>query len=318
MRTLIDMHCHFLNAPYLEMLKRHGAELEDGFPLPVFSMTGLQTLRERCAITYSLLSVSSPQPYFDDTQESQEICRSLNEDMAALQKSNHAGIGFMAVLPLPDVAAALTETRYALDTLKARGVKLASNSRGLYLGDPRLDPLMEELNARQSLVCVHPHRPAALTEALFPSGPVPLYEFLADTTRALLNLIGHDVILRYPRIRWIVPHCGSFLPNILDRVTALAPVLQNRCLMGKVAVQESVSRLCFDLSGTPAPHLLKWLLTITTPENLIYGSDFPFTPLSTIESNLKGLEKLLESPELQEHAEKICSGNAGKLLRPAP
>lgn len=66
-----------------------------------------------------------------------------------LVKAQHEGrFLFCAALPLPDVDAAIREAVYALDTLHADGVKLASNSRGLYLGDPALDPLMEVLNER--------------------------------------------------------------------------------------------------------------------------------------------------------------------------
>lgn len=49
-----------------------------------------------------------------------------------------------------------------------------------------------------------------INENIFIAGLVPLFDFIADTTRAVLNLIGNDVILRYPNIAWIIPHCGSF------------------------------------------------------------------------------------------------------------
>lgn len=69
-----------------------------------------------------------------------------------LVKAQHEGrFLFCAALPLPDVDAAIREAVYALDTLHADGVKLASNSRGLYLGDPALDPLMEVLNEHGAL-----------------------------------------------------------------------------------------------------------------------------------------------------------------------
>lgn len=39
-----------------------------------------------------------------------------------------------------------------------------------------------------------------------------------------------------------------------------------------------VARLHYDLAGFPIPRQLDALLTMTTPEHLHYGSDYPFTP----------------------------------------
>ena len=76
--------------------------------------------------------------------------------------------------------------------------------------------MLEELNKRHAICNIHPHRSKPINENIFTTGPVPLFEFIANTTRAVLNLIGNDVILRYPNITWIIPHCGPFLPNIYE------------------------------------------------------------------------------------------------------
>ena len=142
---------------------------------------------------------------------------------------------------------------------------------------------------------------------------MPLFEFLADTTRAVLNLISNGVLMRYPNITWIVPHCGAFLPNIYDRYIGIAKVLIPQGLMKEVDVQKSVQRLYFDLSGNPAPHLLDWLLTITLPDHILYGSDFPFTPSVQIKNNLTALLKMLDQPELASYKSRILYRNA-KIL----
>lgn len=77
---------------------------------------------------------------------------------------------------------------------------------------------------------------------MFSAGPVPLFEFIVDTTRAVLNLIGNDVILRYPNITWIIPHCGSFLPNIYERFIGMSKILIPQKMMKAVNVEESFKR----------------------------------------------------------------------------
>lgn len=107
----------------------------------------------------------APQPYYGDTAESAACIRKVNE-AAARAKADHPGrFIFCAALPLPDVGAAVREAIYALDTLGADGVKLATNSRGQYLGDPALDTLMAVLNSRKAVAIIHPHRPTPCNEA---------------------------------------------------------------------------------------------------------------------------------------------------------
>ncbi len=312
---IIDIHAHFTTPEYLEMLERHNAILEDGFPIPGWTLEDHIKLMDECNIQWTLLSLSTPQPYFKGSDhESVRLCRHLNEQLAKIKNEHPQCFGFQACLPLPNVDASIEEAIYALDTLNANGIKFPSNSRGLYLGSSELEPLMVELNKRHAVCNIHPHRPEPIKEGIFSSGPVPLFEFLADTTRAVLNLISNGVILRYPDITWIIPHCGSFLPNIYDRFVGLSKVLIPQGLMQPVDIEESFKKLYFDISGNPAPNLLKWLLAITTPEHIMYGSDFHFTPANQIHDNLNSLLHLLDQPDLAPYKNKILYDNAKTLF----
>ena len=291
--NLKDYHAHYTSEEYLDFLDKHSALLEDGFPIPKYDYKEHLALMDELGIKWSLLSVSTPQPYFDGfDEESRKMCRKLNEDMAELKAKYPSRFGFQAILPLPNVEAAIEEAIYCLDVLHADGVKLASNSRGLYLGDSSLDVLMDELNKRNVMCNIHPHRPEPIKEGVFSAGPVPLFEFLSDTTRAVLNLIANGVIERYPNIKWIVPHCGSFLPNIYDRFVGMSKILVPLKMMNEIDIKNSFSKLYYDTSGNPAPNLLNWLLTITTKDHILYGSDYPFTPSNQVKGNLEALKQL--------------------------
>ena len=139
---IIDIHSHFLTSEYLKFLEKQKALLEDGFPLPKYNNQEHLKLMKGCSIEWSLLSVSSPHPYFkDDIENSIKMCRHLNEQMAQLKKDDLKHFGFQACIPLPDVEAAIQEAIYALDVLDADGINFPSNSRGLYLGDPKLEAI---------------------------------------------------------------------------------------------------------------------------------------------------------------------------------
>lgn len=278
MARVIDIHGHVLNDAYLELLARHDALLEDGFPLPAWDEGEALAFLDEAGIDLQVLSLSSPQPHFGDDAESIAFCREFNDWCADVVARHPTRFAFVATLPLPCVKAACEEAERAMRELGAVGVALPSNARGLYLGDEKLEPLMSVLDGLHALALIHPRKPAALTEGLFSSGPVPLYEFLADTTRAALNLLAADVPVRYPNARFVVPHVGSFLPLVAERVSAVQPMLSLRGLMPEVDISAGLARLYYDTAGISKPEMRELLLTITTPDHIFYGSDYPFTP----------------------------------------
>ena len=297
MKKLIDVHSHFLSKEYIQFLEENNATLEDGFLLPQYDLEEHKKLMETSNIEHAFLSISTPQPYFaGQDKESIDMCRLLNEQMASIkERENH--IGYFACLPLPNIEASISEAIYALDSLHADGIKLASNSRGLYLGDKKLEPLMEVMNERHTVCVIHPHKPEPIKEDVFSASIAPLYEFLADTTRAVLNMIASGVVINYPNITWVIPHCGSFLPNIYNRFIGISKVID----LHNIDVKESFSKLYYDLSGITSKEALDLLLTITTKDHLLYGSDYPFTPINQIENNLNKLPEV----DFYENAKKI-------------
>ena len=144
----VDVHTHIIIPEYVEVLRAHGAELEETFPLPEWDAGRHIAFMDSADIRTAVLTMPAPQPYYGDAEESAECIRRVNEVSARVKQDYPGRFKFCAALPLPDVDAAIREVIYALDTLGADGVKLATNSRGQYLGDEALDPLMEVLNER--------------------------------------------------------------------------------------------------------------------------------------------------------------------------
>lgn len=314
-QTIVDVHSHIVTDRYMQMLRLHGAELEDGYPLPEWSVERHLAFMQEAGIGCAVLSMPSPQPYFGDAEESRLCIRSINEE-AARAKANYPGkFLFCASLPLPDIQAAIREAVYALDTLRADGIKLATNSRGQYLGDPVLDSLMEVLNARKAVVILHPHTPAQRPENTFTGDPIFVYEYPAETTRAVINMIENNIMVRYPDIRFVVPHSGSFLPIALPRLRAAQPLLVKQGLMRQVDIDSNLANLYYDLAGGATPEMLKILLSITTPDHIMYGSDFGFVPDAALVAVLNRIKSYLEiDGELSSYIEMIFSKNARKLF----
>ena len=208
--------------------------------------------------------------------------------------------------------AAIKEAKYALEVLGADGIKLATNAYGQYLGDEALESLMDCLNERKAVIITHPHKPSAVNDALIAAVPLASYEYLAETTRAILNMVAHDVLVRYPDLKVIVPHCGSFLPNALPRFKGLLPVMVQQGYMKQVDVDANISRLYFDLAGAATNDVIESLLTITSPDHILYGSDYPYVAAQALIGAKKSLESRLASHGL--NPENILSNNALQLF----
>ena len=308
----IDLHSHAITQGYLDYIKVNGAEMDEGFPIPGWDVEKHIAFMDKAGIQTSVLTMPAPQPFFGDAEASAAVCRKYNEECAALKARYPGRFMFCAALPLPDVPHALEEASYALEVLGADGIKLATNSYGQYLGDPALDTLMAYLNAQKAVIILHPHKPSAVNAQLIADVPLASYEYLAETSRAVLNMVAHNVLVRYPNLKVVVPHCGSFLPNALPRFRSLLPVMVKQGIMQPVDVDANLSKLYYDLAGAPTDDVLDALLTITTPDHILYGSDYPYVAEPVLISGKQALEGRLASHGL--NPQDIFTDNARRLF----
>ena len=223
-----DVHCHFITPGYLALLEKHGARMDELYPIPAWSPEALAKFLDEAGIGLAVLTSVAPQPHFGDAAESAAACRAMNDEAARLAASDPARIKWCATLPLPSVKESVAEAVRALDELGAAGVKLPTNARGLYLGDESLDPLMAALDARGAVAILHPHRPEPFDAKLAEGLPLAMYEYPAETTRALARLFARNVPARYPNVKFVVPHAGAFLPLALPRMKAVHPISARR------------------------------------------------------------------------------------------
>ena len=144
---------------YVSALAARGITEAGGRPFPPWDLEEHLAFMDRHGIGTAMLSVSAPGVFFGDRGLARELARRSNEFLAELVAATRERFGAFAVLPLPDVEAALEELAYALDTLELDGVALLSSVDRRYMGDPAYDALFDELDRRQAVVFMHPHTP---------------------------------------------------------------------------------------------------------------------------------------------------------------
>ena len=309
----IDFHTHPLPESYRNAMSELGIDVikEDGFPLPSWSEEAHLSFMKDAGITHSVLTSPTPHIHNGNDEISCQCARRINEETASLIKDDPEHFSFCAVLPVPAVTGSIEEMNYAYDHLGAIGVKLPTNANGVYLGDPLLDPLMEEMNRRKALCIIHPCRARKIPDNTITSTVMTIYEYPADTTRAVINMIAHRIMSRYPEIRWIIPHTGSFLAYELQRFKGVSGILAKLNMMEQVDIDTEVRNLYFDIAGDPEPVALDMLLRITDSDHIVYGSDWPHSPAPVIIAKKKHLEA---NESYASILEKIMYQNGESLL----
>jgi predicted TIM-barrel fold metal-dependent hydrolase len=193
-----------------------------------------------------------------------------------------------ATLPLPDVDGALAEVAYALDHLRADGIHMWTNYGDYWIGDPRLRPLLEELDRRRAVVFVHP-RTANCCADLLPQVPDQIIEYGTDTTRAIASLVFSGAAHAHPAIRWIFCHAGGTMPFLVGRFEYLGR-LQARTPEGASRIPHGVlhelERLYFDTAQAANVFALGPLRRLVDTTHICLGSDFPYR---TIGGDVRGL-----------------------------
>jgi len=273
----IDVHHHIIPPAFVAAMERMGLEKVAGAPLPKWTPAKSVEVMDLNGIQTAITSLSAPGVHFGGgLEQARELAMRCNDFAAQMRVDFPGRFGNFAVLPTPFTEAACGEVTRALDELKADGVVLLGSTDGVFLGDPRFEELMAELDRRQATVFVHPNMHAT-SEQIGLQTPGFLIEFLCDTTRAAVNLILSGTLERYPRIRWILAHAGGFLPYVAWRISLAnaLPEFQDRAPQG---VMTYLRRFYFDTALSPSRYSMAALKELVEPSHILFGSDFPFAP----------------------------------------
>lgn len=291
-RPLMDVHQHMVPPAYLAALKNAGLDTGE---FPAWSPQRSLEMMDRLGIQKASLSISSPGVWFGDDTKARELARECNEYAASIVESYPERFEALAVLPFPDTEGSLLELAYATDTLGMAGVILYSNVQGRYVGDPEFDPLMAELHRRHARILLHPNTVPEedLNAPLFPWAEYPI-----DLARAYLRLVYRDILVCYPRIRWVLSHAGGVVPFHAERLGKAHYAKDGGLRWGRILRDLALKRhggldlakgLCYDTVGAANPVTLSSLRSLVGPDRVLFGSNFPWNSEESVESSIRYL-----------------------------
>jgi predicted TIM-barrel fold metal-dependent hydrolase len=271
----IDVHHHFLPPRHLERIL---ALRESGRPPQWSPQLSLEQMDQNGVAT-SLISIVQPGLWFGNNEEARSLARHCNEYGAQMAKDHPGRFGLFAAIPLPDIEGSLREIEYALDTLKADGIGLLTQHDGKYLGDPAFAPVMDELNRRKAVVYVHPTQPACCA-GLVKGVTVSTIEYATDSTRTIASVLFSGTAARCPDIRFIFSHGGGTLPFLIGRFERLAAERKDAFLPHGAAAE--LRKFYYEIAQANHAGALAALLQLAPVSNVLYGSDYPFRPVSEV------------------------------------
>jgi predicted TIM-barrel fold metal-dependent hydrolase len=305
----IDFHVHLIPPFYRDAVAEAGAGPAIG-RYPDWSPELALEAMDRAGIEVALMSLAQPGVQVGDPRGAATLARRCNDYAADLASRWPRRFGSFGVVPMTDADGAIAEIEHCLGALAQQGVCLFASYGDRFLGDAWFDPVMAALNDRAAVVFVHP--------ALHPSSrtldlPWPgfMMEYVFDTTRAAVNLVFSGAITRFPRIRFVLAHAGGLMPYFAWRLS-VSPMIDRRLeQLSPAEIYDRLQRFWYDNALSPTAETLACLQGVARPDQIVFGSDWPFANSRVIAEAVRTYEGVAMPADLRAA---IDRGNALSLF----
>jgi 6-methylsalicylate decarboxylase len=307
----VDIHHHLIPDFYRAATEHDGQSVGGVLPA-AWSQANALSFMDDAGIDVAIASISAPGVHLGDDAAALGLARRCNDHLAEMVRDRPDRFGGFAILPLPDIDAALGELARALDELRLDGVILLTNALGLYLGEPEYRPLFDELQRRGAVVFIHP------TMSPDPSShrlglPDSLLDFPVDTARAVAQMHFNGVFAATADVKFVLSHAGGVVPYLARRfaiIDEMAVIADADGRRGSAA--DTFRRLYWDTALAWSDPTLHTLRAVAGLDHVVYGSDYPYLRRDIA---IRGRAELQNSPELSDiERAAVLHGAAVSLL----
>lgn len=311
----VDVHAHYYPTALYDVLERltgqpqrRFAGMVRGFAHHV-PIEGQLELMDAAGIDCMVMSLGNTPPYYEAQQIAVGAARAANDLYVDLHSRYPRRFLAFIGLPLPHTEQALAELERGSSLPGVMGVALGCSVLGRPLDDQAFDPVFAELNRRRSVVFVHPVGAGGGPNSQDFSLTWMLASRFEDTI-TMARLILSGLTLRYPDIRFIIPHLGGTMPLFLQRMDNVAERDGWREKHSRdVMPSDLARRFWFDTVNEQQSALCCACETFGA-ERLMLGTDWPMLPPEKLKHFVDYVSEALP----RDQAREILDVNAARLL----
>lgn len=308
---LIDVHVHFLPQALIDGLRARGdspklLDTADGTILDygggyierigdaARDLDRLLTAMDRTGVTRSVVSINQPGVVGMAAADAINIARDANDELLDRVSAHNGRLAGLGTLPLQDTDAAVAELE-RIASAGLSGAIIVSNVSGAPISEPRFASLFGAAEQLDVPLLLHPILPVDADRFRPFDLTVPL-GFLLDTTMAATHLVLGGLYDRHPRLRLILGHAGSLLPQIAGRLDLEAE--RNPGVRGSLSVlpSEHLKLMYTDTVAGWAP-TVRSALSLFGGDHVMFGSDFPFWDQQPSVRDISELDRSGELPD---------------------
>jgi predicted TIM-barrel fold metal-dependent hydrolase len=231
-------------------------------------------------VDLQVLSLAPPATQGLERADAVALSRAANDRAAAAVAAHPGRLRAMATLPLADPAAAAAELERAAG-LGLVGAMVYGRTGEVPLDAADLDNLWTVAESLEQPIFIHPQIPPTAVRTASYSGigqPADLalatfgWGWHLEAGTAALRLMASGTLDRHPALQLVLGHWGELLLFWHERADGIARM---------AGLQRSITEylrenVWITASGMLDPAMLRHALSVTTPDRLLFSTDYPF------------------------------------------
>jgi len=330
---MIDAYAHISPPGYTEFIRQKYPKMYNnmlGSCLPLYNMDERFKIMDAYDGLVQVLTIGPVPPieYFADEQQTVELARMANDEMAELlRKYRDRFLTAIALLPMNNPDAALEETDRAINQLGFRGIYVHTNINGKPLDSPEFIPLWEKMAKYNLPIYLHPWRSDDFTDYSVEQASkyniASTFGWPYETTVAMARFVFSGILEQYPNLKIVTHHCGGMVPFYQERIYQHYGITSMR--------YGERSRFVRELSKAPLEYFrmfyndtaihgntyaLMSAYELCGADRIVFGVDMPlgdyYFGLRSYRQTIKAIEDMQITPE---EKRKIFFDNTVSLLK---